>query len=132
MTPIESLHAAYCEAMGLELRINPAFERYWFDAINSGLEPDDLKLVIKARIKKNFSFEPRYQSQLTIKKLVGDEDRLAEVINEAAMIRANMRKKTYTTDKSSVLRATGRADEPPTQEAKSVKDVIVMMKEATQ
>lgn len=132
MTPPELLHQAYCEAMGIELPINSAFARYWHEADKEGLDPDGLKLAIKARIKRNFSMEPRYQIPLSIRKLVGDEERIADVINEAAVIRAEQRKKQFVPAKAEVLRVTGRPDEPEQSKTRHIGEIIKLREAANQ
>ncbi len=109
ISQIQSLHTAYCEAAALELALNCHSERLWFDALKWGVTPDDVRLVVKHRIKQNNLGRVTYSLKLSI--LIGGEDRLAEFSNELALIRAEMRKVKVAPGKIEVLQATGRPTE---------------------
>ena len=109
ISQIQSLHTAYCEAAALELALNCHSERLWFDALKWGVTPDDVRLVVKHRIKQNQIGRVTYSLKLSV--LIGGEDRLAEFSNELALIRAEMRKHKHPPGKAEVLQATGRPTE---------------------
>ena len=122
MKEIQELHRAYCKATGFDLRLNPVYERQWWDAWKWGIKPDDVRLVVKARIKRNLTLT--HKINLKISALVGDEDALANFDNEAAEIRARMRKPVYVPDKAAVLRATGRPGEPEPPATRHISELL--------
>ena len=126
---INAIHEAFCCAMGFELNLLPASERHWRDAIKSGMTPDDVKLVIKTRMKR-ISAGVRHQECLYIRNIAGSEEAIANTMEEAAAIRATMRIKAYPVGKAQALRATGREDDPEQGSAVPIRDVIEAMRKA--
>lgn len=126
---INSLHQSYCEATGFDLRLNGFFERQWFEAIKEGLTSDCVKLVIKERLKRIKEGVRRPECVL-LRNIAGSECAIADVAQEAAAIRARMRVKVFSKEKSEVLRATSRADAPEQGTMRPVSDVIQSMKSA--
>lgn len=112
---IEALHKAYCDSTGVDLFLNVVFERWWFGAHKLGVTPDDVYLCVKHRQKLNAQREVHFRQGLEIKHLVRDEESIASMLNEAAILRAQMRKKVFPQGKQDVLRATGRDTEPQTK-----------------
>jgi hypothetical protein len=130
-TPLElilELHSAWCSSRGLDVPINAAFERHWFEAHKAGIEPDDIKLVVKHRLKLNQATQSGWS--LNVHRLVGSDDDLAMFFTHLAEARAAMRKPVYDAGKVVVLGATGRETEPKQPPARSVKDVIAGLREA--
>ena len=133
-TPAE-LHQAYCDATGFELPLQYVFAQLWLVASKDPwcLQPDDVKLVVKDRIKL-ITLQERRTACVYIRNLIGtlgDQDGpLSEFQMELAAIRARMRKPVYEAGKMIVLEATGRETEPPQAPTRSVKEVILAMKEA--
>ena len=105
------------------------FERQWFEALKEGLTSDCVKLVIKERLIR-IKEGVRRPECLLLRNIAGSEGAIADVVQEAAAIRARMRVKVFPKDKSNVLRATGRPDEPEQGTMRPVGDVIRAMKEA--
>lgn len=126
---INSLHQAYLDATGYELALNMVTERFWLTAHQWGITPDDVKLVVKGRIKRNLTLN--YKRSLLIHRLVGDEECLAEFTNELAEIRAHMRKPVFDNGKVVVLEATGRETEPEQRPARHISEVFETMRKAT-
>lgn len=122
----QQLHQAYQDSTGYELAINAYTERLWYEAARWGVTPDDVKLVIKARIKRNLT--QQFKSSLLINRLIGDEADLAQFTNELAAIRAEMRKPVYDAGKVTVLKATHRPTEPPPADAKHVSEIFQQMR----
>jgi hypothetical protein len=124
---IQQLHTAYIESMGMDAQdmpLNGSFQRYYFEASKEGVTPDMVRLVIKSRVKfNNGQQDGRYKKPLTLLRLFGDSDAIANVINEAAVIRSQMRVKVVPKEKASVLRMTGRSDEAQTDEPRHVGDI---------
>lgn len=120
---INALHTAYCSTVGVELPQMP-YHRYWYDADKLGLTPADLIIAISVRQKQNRSANGSFKYSLAIKHLVGDEDRIADTINCAALFRAEQRRKTFNPGKAEVLRATGRPDAPESKPAQSVEQIM--------
>lgn len=120
---VNLLHEAYCACMALELPLQAADERRWLNAVLAGMTPDDLKLVIKERMK-GISKDERRAACLYVRNLCGSDEAIADVMNEVAVIRARMRVKVMDKGKASVLRATGRSDEISTPGARPIGEYI--------
>lgn len=135
-TPLE-LHTAYCDATSFDLPLNYVFQQVWLVASKEPwcLQPDDVKLVVKERLRGIVKQERRTAS-IYLRNLIGtlgDQDGpLAEFQMELAAIRARMRKPAHDSGTVVVLEATGRPTEPEQPPARSVGDVIRAMKEAAQ
>ena len=127
-TAILTLHQAYCDATGYELSLNSSSERIWLAVHRFGFSADDVKLIVKGRVKRNQSLQ--FKMSLLIHRIFGDEDDLAVAANELAEIKALMRKPKFDAGKVTVLAATGRPTEPEQGGYKTTKDVILAMKEA--
>lgn len=126
---INALHAAYCEEAKIQLPMLPAYERWWFDAKQAGLTPEDVKMVMvhrRLRIKAGF----RNAECTYLRNICGSEEAIANTMDEAATLRAKQRIKTVPPGKAEVLRATGRSAEPETQNVRSVAEVIKAMNKA--
>lgn len=126
---INALHQAYCEATSFEVPLLPTFERQWFEAIKCGMKPDDVKLVVKTRMKR-VAQEARRPESLLLRNFCGSEEAIGDVIQEAAAIRATMRIKVFPAGKADVLRATGRADEPEQEPMRPISEVIAAMRKS--
>ena len=126
---INAMHAAFCEATGFDLVLLPPAERQWYEALKMGMTCDDLRLLVKARLKR-IKDGIRHEECLRIRNLVGSEDAISEAFEEIAAIRAKMRVKVYSAGKAEVLRATGRPDEPEQGQMRPVSEVIQAMKQA--
>lgn len=119
---INSIHEAFCSAACQEMPLNVAFERYWRDALAFGVTPDDVRLCVKSRIR--FNMTSSLKKSLSLFKLISSEDGLAMMVSEAAEARALMRLKVMPKGKAEAMRATGRSDEMPTSEPRSVKEIL--------
>lgn len=118
------LHASYCTAMALDLPMNMVHERQWLLGHLAGLTPDDVRLVLLDRLKFNRSGP--YKKGVLIHHLVGDEERIAVTLNEAAVLKASMRIKLMEPAKAQVLRQSGRSDAAATPDAVKV-DAIPLL-----
>lgn len=120
-TTANELLAAYNAAMGLDLAMNGAYERWLVEASDAGLTPDDLGLAIRARLKFNAS--GGFRKGTLLHHFVMGDDAIAITLNEAALVRSSMRVKVLDPAKASVLKATGRPATPPETEAQHVADI---------
>ncbi len=126
---INALHAAWCEAIGYEVRQMARHERGWRDALACGLTPDCVRLVVKAR-QARIRAGVRHDECLLFRNIAGSEEAIADVLEEAAAIRAKLRVKVVPAGKAAVLRATGRPAEPETGPARPMAEVIEAMRKA--
>lgn len=124
MTPeIQSLHLAYTTAAGLDLRLTAPFERLWFDCAKDGITPEDIRLVVRWRMKENSANRGNW-STIPHRMLGDDEDR-AVFMTQSAMARAELRQRTTDPARASVLAATGRPTVLPDPPARQAKEVIL-------
>jgi hypothetical protein len=91
---------------------------------NAGVSPDDLKLCVKARLA--FNRNSMCKKGIELKHLCRDEENIAVLINEVAVIRADMRIRVVDPAKASALRSTGRPDTMPETPPKHVSDTEVL------
>ncbi len=126
---INEIHAAFCQALGYELVLLPPAERQWYEAIQMGMTPDDVRMVVKGR-QRRIKDGVRHEECLRIRNIAGSEDAIAEALEEVAAIKAKMRVKVFSPGKREVLRATGREDEPEQGTMRPVSEVIQAMKSA--
>jgi len=133
-TPLE-LHTAYCESTAFDLPLNYVFQQVWLVASKEPwcLQPDDVKLVVKERLRGIVKQERRTAS-VYLRNLIGtlgDQDGpLSEFQMELAAIRARMRKPAHDAGKVVVLGATGRPTEPEQPPARSIGEVLEAMRKA--
>lgn len=124
---VQALHAAYCLEMSLKLPINPATERFWFAAHKAGLAPADLSLVLRAR-QRAVKSGARYPASLLLRNICGSDEAIADVTNEAAVLRAlrdRMRRPAYDPGKADVLAASGRKESPAAPKERTAGDLAV-------
>lgn len=124
---INELFQAYLLAMGMEMPLNMAFERYLFQAIKEGVTALMMTDVVRER-KQRITQGVRNRESLKLRNLIGDEEAIADFINEAAMIAALKRKKVVEVCRASVLRQSGRSDQIPSPEPRSAADVELVRK----
>jgi hypothetical protein len=127
---VNSLHLAYVESRGFDpedLPLDQASERQWLGAHIFGIKPDDIRLVVKNRMKLNAAGA---KWSLHIRRLVGDEDDLSQLRLEAVEIRAAMRKPTHNPAKVRVLEQSGRSGEIEQGPARSLGDLLAVLKAA--
>jgi hypothetical protein len=127
---VNQLHAAFLSARGLDpddLPLDPCSERQWLQAHQWGISPDDVKLVIKARMKLNAAGG---KWSLHIRRLVGDEDDLSQFKMELAEIKAGMRKPKHCPSKVAVLEQSGRSGEIEQGPARSLSELLAGLKAA--
>jgi hypothetical protein len=128
---INALHQAFCDARGFEVNMLPAHERWWSDAHKSGLTPDCIKLVVKARMKR-IQAGVRHEESLMVRNIAGSDEAIANTVEEAAAIRAKMRVKVMPKGKADVLRATGRSAEPEQSTARPIGEYIEALRKAAE
>lgn len=126
---INSLHQAYCEVQGVTLRMLPAHERWWFNAKQSGMTPEDIRLLIPYRRSRQRQ-GVRHEESMYLRNIIGSDEAIASAMEEVAMLRAKRRIKTVPPGKAEVLKATGRDATPETQGVRSVAEVIKAMHNA--
>lgn len=111
---LRTLHRVFCECSGHA----PPFltcERRLLEFSNAGFAEDDLRLMLEHIKRVNKKREFAYQLSMRFDKTVGDLERAGDLIGEA---RADKRardfkaRNSYSPEKASVLRATGRPDAP--------------------
>lgn len=124
---VNLLHTAYCEASGIDLPLNPRSERLWFEAERWGITPEDVKLVVKLRLKLNAT-PGSGQWSLLINRMIGDEADLDVFTNQLAIAKAQLRKKVYTPAKAEALRSTHRPDEPEASPPRHVSEIFEVMR----
>lgn len=124
---VNALFQAYLLAMGMEMPLNCAFERYLFEALREGVTPLMMADVVRER-RVRIGQGVRNKECLKLRNLIGDEEALADFINEAAMIAALKRKKVVEACRASVLRQSGRSDQSPSPEPRSAADVELVKK----
>ncbi len=125
---INEIHQVLCETLGYQV---PMRERMWFEALKMGMTSDCVKLVIKAR-RERIKAGVRHEECLLLRNIIGNEDAIADVIEEAAAIRAKMRVKVFSTGKAQALRDTGRADAPEQGPMRHISEVMQEMRKAAQ
>ncbi len=123
---INEIHQVFCESLGYQV---PLRERQWYDALEMGMTSDDVKLVIRSR-KERIKAGVRHDECLLLRNFIGNEDAIADVIEEAAMLRARIRVKVFSPAKREVLRAAGRSDEPEQGNAVPMSEVIAAMRKS--
>lgn len=126
---INQLHAVYCAATGMQLRLLPASERWWFNAIQSWITYEDILLVVKSRqqrVKQGF----RHKECLLLRNFIGSEEAIQSVIEEAAQIRALQRAPRFSKGKEQVLKATGRPVNPDSKGIRTIGEVLDAMRKA--
>jgi len=128
---IAELHQAYCEATAYEVAMLPPFERAWFEALKLNITGDDVRLVVKSRMR-GIALGERRGASIYLRNLIGCEEMLAEFMMELAAIRAMQRKRVFEPGKVEVLRATSRPDEPESPDAKMVSEIMNGMRRAAQ
>lgn len=124
---INKLFTAYLLALDIQMPLHMSFERYLFNAIKEGVTPEMITDVIRER-KKRIRDGGRNPESLKLRNLIGDEDSIGDLINEAAMLTALKRKHTMNPARASILRQSGRSDAVPGAEAKPVEQIIQKLK----
>lgn len=132
MVQIERLHKSFCEATSRDLPMNPAFSRWWYDSLQYGVTPEMVKAVMESRMKREYSTAGMRLHCLSLRHCIGDEDRLAQFVDEAAQIAAAKRKKVYSPAKAEALRATHRPDEPEASPPRHVSEIFEVMRKQAQ
>lgn len=122
-TEIAALHAAYCAASGIQLPLDAAREMQWYEVWRRGIRAADVTAVIRFMKWKKQNDRP--VRSLTFRNFVGNPDYLEEDIAELrARQRATPARAQETTDRASVLRASGRPAAAPPPEARPAAAVL--------
>lgn len=131
-TPPEALFSAYCAARGFEVSTIPvAHARYLFDAVKEGVTPEMMSDVVKDRMKRPYATQSMKDYCLRLRHLIGSEEAIADLIDEANAIKAKRRKATFSPGKAEVLRTTGRSGEPEQPKVRRVDEIFQQMREKT-
>ena len=119
---IAALHAAYGQLTGLNLRLDMARERQWFDWLARGFTEADLRAVI-AHIQRGIRSGDRRQGALKFSNLIGMPDYFEE---DLAMARKVQRPPPPrpSAPLAAALRATGRPAAPPLPPAKTSAEIL--------
>lgn len=129
---INALHSAHCSARNLVLDLRPTQERWYHDALKAGITPDMLYEVIKHRQRRILAGVRREES-VYIRNLVGSEEAIDNLLEEAAMLASRKRIRVMPPDQASVMRTTGRSDQVPDKPAQHVSDALLSaLKQAAQ
>lgn len=127
---INLLHRTYCVAMGIgEMPLIPYFERGWLDAVNAGITCEDIRIVVADR-QRRIRDGVRHRECLLLRNLIGSDEAIGNLMNEASMLRAQARVKPVNAGKLEVLRATGRLEPKPATDAVPIGKVIDEMRKA--
>lgn len=119
---VNSLFHAYNSAMGLDLMMNGAFERWLTEASNAGLSPEDFELAIRARQK--FNSQGGFRKGTLLHHFVMGEDAIGITLNEAAVAKAQLRVRVMESAKASVLRQTHRPTDLPQKDPEQAKEIL--------
>ena len=122
-TDVNDLHAAFCKATDREMPLNPTTERWWWTAIQYGVTPEMVADVMASRMKGNYTCHRMRLHCLSITHAIGSEERLTQLLDEAAQIAASRRKKVYSPGRREVLEQTGRTGEPDPPKVRHVSEV---------
>lgn|SRR5678815_831147 len=106
---VNKLHAAYVDEMNIVLGLNQLTERQWWDAHKMGVTPEMVRDVVRDRHQR-IRAGVRMRESLYLRNMIGDVDRIADLLNEAAVVAAQRRVKVVPKEKASVLSSTGRPD----------------------
>ncbi len=128
---INTIHSAFCEAMGIDFVLLPPAERQWYEALKMGMTAEDVKLVVKCR-KERIRAGIRHEECLRIRNIAGSEDAICNALEEVAAARAKLRVKVFSTGKAQALRDTGRADAPEQGPMRHISEVMQEMRKAAQ
>lgn len=128
---VTALHASYCAAMAIDLELTVSMERDWLSALQEGIQPDDLRLVICDR-RKRIREGVRHKESLYLRNLIGNDERIADLLNEAAVLRSLMRVPTVDEGKAEVMKATGRPVQSTPDNCRKMSDVFEAMRKAAQ
>jgi hypothetical protein len=82
---VRSLHAAYCRASRMEIRLTPDRERDWFDFLKDGFNLEDLVLVC-GYLNREIANGNRNPGALKFSNLVRDRERFEEDLSLARKI----------------------------------------------
>lgn len=127
MTPapesIALMLKTYCMAISIDMTMNPVLERQLYEAHKMGLTAYDLGLVLKER-QKLVKAGKRHAPCLLLRNLVGNDESVADVLNESAMIQARMRVRTVDPNKAKVMEMTGRELKPKELLSRSAANVL--------
>ena len=126
---ITALHAAYCAALGIDLLLTASAERHWYEAQGEGVTAETIRAVLADR-QKRIRAGVRHKESLLLRNLIGDEDRIGDLLNEFAVLKAAGRVRVMEPGRAAVLKATGRPAEIATVDARPVADVIEAMRKA--
>jgi len=124
---VNALHTAFQEVSGRNTPLMPAWERGWLEAANAGLTPRDVRLVYKHR-ERAIKTGDRKPQCLSLRTWLRDDLEIADLVDEAFMLRAKMRQKQVHSGKAEVMRATGRPVELEQKEPQHVGDLELVKK----
>ncbi len=121
---IQKLHALYVALTGLEIRLDMAREREWFEWARRGFTEDDLRLVI-LHIKRGITAQKRNPGALKFRNLICQPDYFEEDLAEAKSLQTVAKRQfKENAAKASVLRATGRDPAPPSKPVRTAAEVL--------
>ncbi len=121
---VNFLHASYNHARHLEVPMQMAHERAWFNGLQAGITPEMVADVIRHR-EQRIKAGVRNIECLLIRNLCGDDEKIADFIEEAYMLAARKRIRVLDPGRAQVMRATGRSVEVPEQPAKHVSESLI-------
>lgn len=128
---INQLHASHLKANSIDpalLPLNMAFERAWFEAMNNGVTPEMIEAVIAYRLQR-IKIGVRNPECTRLRNLVGNDEKIAELLEDWAFLQSRKRMKIMDPARASVLRATGRSDQLPDRPAKPAAEVLAKLAE---
>ena len=128
---VQQLHTAFCDVTARELPLTYAAQRWWYEAAKEGVTTDMVRDVMTHRMKQQYGSESMRFHSLSLRYLIGSDERIASLVEDYAQIAANRRKRVFTPGKSEALRSTGRADEPEQMPARHITEIFNQMREKT-
>ena len=99
---VNLLHAAYNNARQLKVPMQMAHERFWWNGLQAGITPEMVADVIRHR-EQRIKAGVRHVESLMIKNLCGDQERIADFIEEAFMLAAKKRLKVMDSARAEVM-----------------------------
>lgn len=127
---INALHAEFCKVAGRDTALIPQIERWWYEALKCDVTPQMVHDVMESRLKRDYSTSSMRLYCLSLRHCIGDDDRLAQFVDEAAALAAQARKRVYSHGKQSVLKAAGHESEPEEPPTRHISEVMEEMRKA--
>lgn len=120
---ITQLHVAFCEASGYQLPLLATYERWYFNALQLGITPEDLAMCLRERKRLNAQGNGFHRG-VFLRNLLRDEEDIAIVIEEVAALKAKQRIKLMEPAKARVLAQAHRPTDLPQKDPEQAKAIL--------